>query len=71
MRAVVLAVTLVLISPSLTGCLGKDSDEGPSKEPFYPSLEERHELEWDQSVQSMKILEGMPEKPESDESPDG
>ena len=60
MRAVVLAVILVLIFPSLTGCLGKDSDEGPSKEPFYPSLEERHELEWDQSGTFSRVMEPGP-----------
>ena len=61
MRAVVsIAVALSILLPALSGCMGAESSDGAPKEEFYPSLWDRHTLDWDTSGTFSRVLEPGP-----------
>ena len=61
MRAVVsIVVALSILLPALSGCMGAESSDGVPKEEFYPSLWDRHTLDWDTSGTFSRVLEPGP-----------
>ncbi|MBR19244.1 MAG: hypothetical protein CMA64_03745, partial [Euryarchaeota archaeon] len=61
MRAVVsIALMLSLLLPALSGCMGTGPSDGVQKEEFYPSLWDRHTLDWDTSGTFSRVLEPGP-----------
>lgn len=54
-----LIIALLLMVP-LTGCLGDDVERAPEEEPPYPSIWDRHTLEWNTSHTHSFLLEPGP-----------
>ena len=61
MRAVSsIVVMLSMLLPALSGCIGKGPSASESSDEIYPSLWDRHTLDWDTSGTFSKVLEPGP-----------
>ncbi len=60
-RQSAMILVLIMLSSSLAGCFGEDIQPSPPEEPeTYPSIWDRHQLEWNMTHSFARVLEPGP-----------